>query len=137
MKKHINADIVLQDTKYKLLINSATNRGIYTLKPDIIAHNDGLEETIIDTKWKKISSTSHRHGVTREDFFQMYAYLTRYTHANTAILLYPHHSGLNKDSSNCLESWYLEEAPHKVLKVYSIDYENEERAIKDLTTILQ
>ena len=39
----------------------------------------------------------------------MYAYLTRYEKVSTVILLYPHQQAIVKQSSEVLESWYLEE----------------------------
>lgn len=39
-------------------------------------------------RWKNIDESINRHGVKREDFYQMYAYLTKYEDSNVAILLY-------------------------------------------------
>jgi 5-methylcytosine-specific restriction enzyme subunit McrC len=75
-------------------------------------------------------------GVQREDFYQMYAYLTRYPQAETVILLYPHHEGIFMPSGTCLESWHLENDKEKKLKVYSLDYEDERKAIGELSSML-
>ena len=82
---------------------------VYPLKPDIVVLHNDSEKLIIDTKWKFINGSKNRHGV-KEDLFQMYAYLTRYEKVSTVILLYPHQQAtIVKQSSEVLESWYLEE----------------------------
>lgn len=136
LTKKIVRDVIVKDRSYKLLIKEGTQRGAFQLEPDLLIRSTEGSNILMDTKWKKINSTIARHGVQREDFYQMYAYLTRYGNVGTVILLYPHHDGIAKHSGTCLESWHLEGCKDKRLKVYSLDYEDEYKALKDLSYIL-
>lgn len=124
-------DVKVKDRSCKLLIKEGSDRGVFQLEPDILVVNRYGKQIIIDTKWKTIHSDRSRHGVKREDFFQMYAYLTRYKEVSEVVLLYPHHEGINASGVQ-LESWYLEGEPGKKLKVYSIHYEDEQSAEEEL-----
>lgn len=116
----------LQHSKYKLLVNEDTNNSIFRLMPDIVIEKDGVESIIIDTKWKRVSSTYNRHGVKRDDLYQMYAYLTRYPNVKTVILLYPHNEKVEIKDKKYLESWYLDNNKSKKIRVYTVDLESEE-----------
>lgn len=123
-----------QHSKYKLLKNEKTDRDIFSLKPDIVIEVDGKEKLIIDTKWKKIDKNLNRHGVKRDDFYQMYAYLTRYKDSKSAILLYP---SVGNESYEYLESWYLDENKDKKIRVYTVCLDDEEKAINTLKCIVE
>lgn len=123
-----------QHTKHKLLMNEKTNKSIFSLKPDIVIEQNKNPKIIIDTKWKKLDYNANRHGVKREDFYQMYAYLTKYKDANAAILLYPS-DGSNK-YDDYLESWYLEDDISKKIRVYHIELDNEEKTLMKLMNII-
>lgn len=125
-----------QHNKYKLLRNEKTSKNIFSLKPDIVIEDNKKYKIIIDTKWKKIDANTVRHGVKREDFYQMYAYLTKYEDANAAILLYPSNENTYNDDEY-LESWSLEDEQSKKIRVYNIDLDNEEKTIKKLINIIQ
>jgi 5-methylcytosine-specific restriction enzyme subunit McrC len=94
-------------------------------------------QVIIDTKWKIISSDYFRHGVKREDYFQMYVYLMRYTDAKAAILLYPYNKSIKDDPGCLLESYYLECHEAKKLKVYSIGWESEKDTVREIRSIVE
>ncbi|MDE7542861.1 McrC family protein [Bacillus cereus] len=136
----IEHNVMSQHSKYKLMVNEFNDRGVYPLKPDIVVLQDDNEKLIIDTKWKFINGFKNRHGVKREDLFQMYAYLTRYEKVSTVILLYPHQSAITKSSSGILESWYLEKTVWdkqiEKIRVYSVDLSSERTAIQDLQKIV-
>lgn len=89
-------EVHTQHQEYKLLVKESNQRHIYSLKPDIVISN-GTTVLIIDTKWKSVKSMYNRHGVKREDLFQLYAYVNRYKTARSAILLYPHNSLLKRN----------------------------------------
>lgn len=125
-----------QHNKYKLLKNEKTDKDIFSLKPDIVIKVDNKEKIIIDTKWKKLNENINRHGVKREDFYQMYAYLTRYKESKTAILLYPNNYDDEKNN-DFLQSWYLEHNKDKKIRVYTIDLYNECNTIKTLKKIIE
>jgi 5-methylcytosine-specific restriction enzyme subunit McrC len=136
LANRVNNHVTIKDRSRKLLIKDGTEQGTFQLEPDLLIGEKNSQRIIIDTKWKRIKSANSRHGVQREDFYQMYAYLTRYNDVRTVILLYPHHTGITKQSGLCLESWHLEQNMDKKLKVYSINYENELKAIEELSGII-
>ncbi|NOU73983.1 ATP-dependent helicase [Paenibacillus sp. LMG 31458] len=134
--KKVAMEVIVKDHSYKLLIKDGTQRGVFQLEPDLLVSLKNGSKVIIDTKWKRIDSSIARHGVQRNDFYQMYAYLTRYDDVGTVFLLYPHHDGIFNSGGTFLESWGLEQDERKKLKVFSISYEDEFKAIDELSTIL-
>lgn len=133
---YVKGNISFRHSKYKLLVNEKKNTGVFQLKPDIVIAKCGIESIIIDTKWKSISSLYNRHGVKREDLYQMYAYLTRYPNVETVVLLYPYNDRVD-NHNECLESWVLEHDRNKKIKVYSVNLENEKSTIKSLKNIIK
>lgn len=127
----------MQHSKYKLLMNEETNKGVFKLIPDIVIEKNGVESIIIDTKWKSVASSYNRHGVKREDLYQMYAYLTRYKNANTVILLYPHNERIEGKEGEYLESWYLDDESHKKVRVYAVNLESEKETLESLDKIVK
>lgn len=136
LSRKVAKKVVVKDRTHKLLIKEGTERGVFQLEPDLLVSSSNGSKVIIDTKWKRIDSSISRHGVKRDDFYQMYAYLTRYKDVDRVILLYPHHEGISGNGGTCLESWHLEQDDRKKLKVFSISYENEMKAIEELSNIL-
>ncbi|WP_433945548.1 McrC family protein [Paenibacillus sp. SN-8-1] len=128
--------VTIKDRSHKLLIKEGTTRGVFQLEPDLLIGSSSGAQIIVDTKWKMIRSDRLRHGVKREDFYQMYAYLTRYQEVDTVVILYPHHDGIDEPAGSCLESWHLEGQPSKRLKVYTINYEDERIAELQLQEII-
>lgn len=126
----------LQHKEIKLLINEKTNKGVFWLKPDIVVESES-NQLIIDTKWKVISSQYFRHGVARDDYFQMYAYLTRYASAQGAILLYPYNESIASGPGAPLESYFLENNDTKKLKVYSISWDDSEKTTQEIKKIVR
>lgn len=137
MKHYLEYQIFAQQMKYKLLINERTERGTYYLQPDLVLCDNECERLIVDTKWKVISDNFFRRGVKREDYFQMYAYLTRYSTVSTALLLYPHNSNITLGAGQMLESYYLEDQPNKRLRVYAVEYESLEKTVENLKMIVR
>lgn len=124
-------------SKYRLLKNEESNKGIFNLIPDIVIEKDGKETIIIDTKWKSISGYYNRHGVKRDDIYQMYAYLTRYKSAKSVILLYPRNENVEEGANGYLESWHLEDNIDKKIRVYTVDLDSEIKTIESLTRIIE
>ncbi|MGG0448233.1 hypothetical protein ABEZ87_29980 [Bacillus mycoides] len=124
-----------QHKEYRLLVNEHNGNDIFQLKPDIVVDN-GSTQIIIDTKWKSLTS-GNRSGVKREDLFQMYAYLTRYERAKTAILLYPKQLEFEIVYNEHIQSWYLHADKEKKLKIYSVSLESKVKTIKEVNKILQ
>lgn len=124
-----------QHKEYKLLVNEHNGNDIFQLKPDIVV-DKGNTQIIIDTKWKTLTN-GNRSGVKREDLFQMYAYLTRYERAKTAILLYPKQLEFEIDNTKYVHSWYLHANKDKRLRVYGVSLESKDKTFKELQNILQ
>ncbi|MDA2705022.1 hypothetical protein PDR95_25515 [Bacillus cereus] len=124
-----------QHKEYKLLVNEDNGKDIFQLKPDIVV-DEGNTQIIIDTKWKTLTN-GNRSGVKREDLFQMYAYLTRYDRAKTAILLYPKQLEFEIDNNKYVQSWYLHVNKDKRLRVYGVSLESKDKTFKELLNILQ
>ncbi|TPF14231.1 McrC family protein [Priestia megaterium] len=135
MRKMTMHTVHEQHNKYRLLVKENNNREIFQLKPDIVVDN-GKNQLIIDTKWKSLTA-GNRSGVKREDLFQMYAYLTRYNHAKTAILLYPLQLSLESDNDAPVESWYLHADEGKKLKVHAVSLESKTKTIEELQSIFR
>lgn len=133
----VDSQVYTQHKKHKLLINEFSDKNIFQLKPDIVIESNGKQNIIIDTKWKKIQSSSNRHGVKRDDLYQMYAYLTRYPDAENVILLYPFNEFIDNKPGELLESWYLEENKNKKIRVYSISLCNENETIEQAIKIIK
>ncbi|EGT3616533.1 ATP-dependent helicase [Clostridium perfringens] len=127
----------MQHSKYKLLINEETNKGVFKLIPDIVIEKNEEESIILDTKWKSVSSSYNRHGVKREDLYQMYAYLTRYKNVSTVILLYPYNERIEGKEGEYLESWYLDDERHKKVRVYAVNLESERDTLESLDKIVK
>lgn len=125
----------VQEGNAKLWMNKKTGRGLFLLRPDIILEVSKGQRIIIDTKWKWIQDVAFRHGVSREDYYQMYAYLTRDSNARAAVLLYPHHDGLKEAGLAC-ERYYIEGKPDKELLISSVTYEVKKTAVADLKQII-
>ncbi|ABK60673.1 McrC family protein [Clostridium novyi] len=126
-----------QHSKYKLLVNEDTEKKVFKLIPDIVIEKDGIERIIIDTKWKSVSNEYNRHGVKREDIYQMYAYLTRYQNVNTAILLYPQNKKIETNDKLYIESWYLDKDKSKKIRVYTVSLESEKLTNQSLKEIIE
>ncbi|MCU7756883.1 McrC family protein (plasmid) [Bacillus cereus] len=123
-----------QHKEYKLLVNEHNGNDIFQLKPDIVV-DKGNTQIIIDTKWKTLTN-GNRSGVKREDLFQMYAYLTRYDRAKTAILFYPKQLEFEIDNNEYVQSWYLHADKEKQLRVYGVSLESKNKACQELYKVL-
>ena len=118
----------------KMILNgysSIGNKGDYKSFAILFEMNEVYERYIT------IDANTVRHGVKREDFYQMYAYLTKYEDANAAILLYPSNENIHNNGDQYLESWFLEDEQSKKIRVYNIDLDNEEKTVKKLINIIQ
>jgi len=134
LARRVFRTVSVQDKSYKLLIKENTDRGALQLIPDIVVTRPDGSQVIIDTKWKLLQEQAMRQGVQREDLYQMYAYLTRYKRADTTILLYPDFGQTHETGPH--QVWRLEDQPGKKLKVFTIDYEHEQRAGEALSRMV-
>ncbi|MCI3944517.1 McrB [Pseudomonas syringae] len=64
-------------TKF-LLKDKDSQKGIIGLRPDYVLTKRGAVIAIADAKWKRVSETAKAHGILRDDFYQIYAYIKKY-----------------------------------------------------------
>lgn len=67
----------------------------FALIPDILVMSGAATLGVVDTKWKRLTPSAPRFGVTPSDMYQMVAY-ARGLSCPRIVLLYPHHGGLEK-----------------------------------------
>lgn len=135
--KQVTSHVKIKDRRYRLMVNDKTGYKNFQLEPDLLINKNFDKQLIIDTKWKRYDPASTSHGVQRSDLYQMYAYLTRYDKVQTVILLYPYDSSKNFKSGECLNSWHLDGNSNKKIKCYTINYENEKKALEEIKAITQ
>jgi 5-methylcytosine-specific restriction enzyme subunit McrC len=101
----------------------------FQTKPDLIVRRGagGAVVTIIDTKWKRLSSAieDRKHGVSQGDVYQMMSYGRLYD-CRELVLLYPHHAGLGE---GILQRRYAVASSSDRLHLTSIDLSQEETSI--------
>ena len=73
---------------------SSEGRGVLALRPDLLVEAPDGSRVVLDTKWKRLSSTGSRGGVAAADLYQLFAYLHRYG-CHRSVLLYPRASGIS------------------------------------------
>lgn len=114
--KEVEHTTELQDKSKKLLVKKSTNNAVIQLKPDIVVP----QKVIIDTKWKIIDKDKNRYGVAISDFYQMYAYLTRYEDIDKVILLYPL-TDETMENGRVLKSFQMANNKDKSIDIVAID----------------
>lgn len=60
----------------------------FRLKPDLLFHQGGANDLIVDTKYKRLDPSDRKLGISEADFYQMYAYAGRYQ-CPRVLMLYP------------------------------------------------
>ena len=68
-------------------------QGAFKLKPDIVFRDEATYPAVIDFKYKQLNPQVHRLGISESDFYQMYAYLTRFD-CHEVTLIYPQLVGM-------------------------------------------
>ncbi|MFU1795399.1 McrC family protein [Paenibacillus azoreducens] len=127
-----NAIVRLQHKEMKLLKNDDTKKDNVQLIPDIVvghADKDGHIKwsMIMDTKWKL-------SRYQQNDIYQMYAYVTGYSDATRAILLYPQTNDTTNLSTS--QNWSLNGNSAKRIHIRTIRIGNIEETKEDLRGIL-
>ncbi len=99
-RNYPEASVSAQDRGMKLF-------GNFDLRPDIVVRANG-RTYILDTKWKNIGEA----GVSREDAYQMHAYMSEYKGCSEAFLLYPKTPGCSdkdfSDGSRVLHAVFID-----------------------------
>lgn len=70
-----------------LFVDTEDQSGVVRLRPDYVFSRGGRPVAIGDAKWKRAKESGISHGIKREDFYQIYAYLTRYKVSDAVILV--------------------------------------------------
>ena len=70
-----------------LFVDTDDLSGVVRLRPDYVFSRGGEPVAIADAKWKRASEKGASHGIKREDFYQIHAYLTRYKVSEAVILV--------------------------------------------------
>ncbi|MFX4304104.1 hypothetical protein F8N00_01845 [Exiguobacterium sp. A1_3_1] len=127
------ANYSLMNRKTTYLLHRAHQKNVLALRPDFfISGPNGL--LILDTKWKRLVQQDTYSDVKRNDIYQMYAYLTRFTNVSTVILLYPlfdHECVALPD-----DVWHLEDQPSRQIRIHRINLLDKQQTIKQLNEIL-
>lgn len=82
-------------------------KGLFTMKPDIVVHEQSLDNSIsiLDTKWKLIDQEKtyengkedHKRGVSQADMYQLYTYGQKYLNGSgNMYLIYPESESFKK-----------------------------------------
>jgi|GEM_PF-1959730 len=131
MTEDLSLTVHLQHEEVKLLRNEDTGHENVQLKPDIVVgriSQDGHQEwnAILDTKWKRASIRKE------DDIYQLYAYVTGYSEATHAVLVYPR----TADDSKSM-NWSLMAFPGKRIMTRTVRILRKEETQEDLREILQ
>ncbi|WP_132249209.1 McrC family protein [Methylobacterium segetis] len=89
------ASVTLQGPPDHALHDLTLGRPLFATRPDIVVTRAGRAVMILDTKWKRLTSSTEdpRRGVGQADVYQMMAYAQVYG-CRELMLVYPHHAGL-------------------------------------------
>lgn len=79
--------VYTQRPQRRLLNTTVSGESHFVMKPDLTLLRDGAVVTILDTKWK-ILTTDAKMGISQSDLYQLYTYSGEYG-AEDAILIYP------------------------------------------------
>ena len=104
----------------RALVKRENGKGKFYMKPDVLIDHPtekGAVQTILDTKWKRLSKDGadrQSNDLSISDFYQLYAYGTRYD-CDRNILLYPEVAGAKPTT------FHFDENHNRVIQVATID----------------
>ena len=105
----------------------------FALRPDLVITDlKSGETTVLDTKWKRLSSQWHNYGISQADMYQMYAYQREYG-AKQAVLLYPKCAAMD-DRDEVIE---YSSQNGNLVKIQTLHLESPDLIVKSITNILQ
>lgn len=88
---HYGLELKLQHARHYLLRDDKDpGANLFQIKPDIVIFSGENAVCIADTKWKRLSSTETKLGISQSDVYQMLTYASRYD-CHHLLLLYPFH----------------------------------------------
>ena len=97
-------DLIKTQEKRKFLALEEGKEGEdrFCLKPDIVGYEKAYKDLkpvfIADTKWKILNDDSKNYGISQNDMYQMFAYLTKYE-CEQGFLIYPEIANNNKSKT--------------------------------------
>ena len=86
LRARFEADLQIGEPLF-LFVDEEEQSGVVRLRPDSVLTRGGKRIAIADAKWKRASESGVAHGIKREDFYQIHAYLTRYKVSEAVILV--------------------------------------------------
>ena len=95
------------------------------LRPDILCEKLDGKRVVLDTKWKRVSST---RDLSTADLYQMYAYGKRY--AENVVLVYPWHEGA--PCVGLAPSWRHESRDGVQVDVFFVDLRDGQGSVREL-----
>jgi len=116
LRKQLSAGYQLKEqAASKYLIESHENNRIFQLKPDLLIYSDTGNKSILDCKWKLISSDKRdeNYGISSGDMYQLYAYGQKYLEGKgDMFLIYPESNKFTKpltsfDFNGALKLWVV------------------------------
>ncbi len=101
---------------------------MFNLRPDIVIRsNKDQKHIILDTKWKELSCSDNKRGVSESDIYQVLEYGRAYD-ASRIILLYPWHQKFSQnDGIN--DEWEANDSSKLPLDIATVDLSKEPQEI--------
>ena len=104
------------------------------LRPDILCELHGGRHVVLDTKWKRASST---RDISTADLHQMYAYGRRYCEGDEArhvLLLYPWHE--KAPTKGLAQTWHHYSKDNVQVDVFFVDLVDKNTNLKELLELV-
>jgi len=80
--------LAIQSRGRQLHLARSEGKALFRLKPDLLFRQGEAAPLIMDTKYKQLTPSDRKLGISEADFYQMFAYARRYA-CPRVILLYP------------------------------------------------
>ena len=112
-----------QDKGKSLLVDGKQNK-IFNLRPDIVIKQNVQSLCVLDTKWKKLtSSEKSNYGISESDMYQMYAYAKRYEVKNVFVI-YPVFPEYQKSNGIQLKALFNQQPINVQITILLLDLSN-------------
>jgi 5-methylcytosine-specific restriction enzyme subunit McrC len=119
-----------------LATNPSNGKALFHLKPDLVIYDKECDRfpLLVDMKYKRLTNTNKALGVSRDDFYQMYAYAHRY-HCPHILLLYPQTAALSESLHQSFDLVGYEKAIVAATIDIRIDLQRKEEQQKLIDTL--
>jgi 5-methylcytosine-specific restriction enzyme subunit McrC len=96
LRKQLPEKYILAEQKPQKSLANFNDKGVFTMKPDIVISKNKQHIYILDTKWKLIDgdkkydngNVDSRKGISQADMYQLFAYGKKYN-VKKVVLIYP------------------------------------------------